>query len=195
MLQASLASALNLPGASLTYAPIVVEGVAASPVAVPVAVSAAVPAVERPRRAAGGGRRGSGRRASGAGPAIAKPRSSGGGGGARGKRGSAAAGAVASASGLLPLRGDDHIDVVCDRCHMCPIRGVRFKCAMCVDHDICEGCHESTEAEARGRNVCGHPDPDSGAWQTGHLFLHITRPITSTPPALAAVIWSVDGAT
>lgn len=38
-----------------------------------------------------------------------------------------------------------HRGITCNMCHTSPIRGVRYKCANCVDFDICEVC-ESSEA-------------------------------------------------
>ncbi len=36
-----------------------------------------------------------------------------------------------------------HYRVACDMCSMHPIVGVRYKCTVCVDYDLCEKCEES----------------------------------------------------
>jgi hypothetical protein len=34
----------------------------------------------------------------------------------------------------------EHEAVECDACEVNPIKGVRFKCSVCPDYDLCEGC-------------------------------------------------------
>jgi hypothetical protein len=38
-----------------------------------------------------------------------------------------------------------HVDIMCDSCSMCPIRGVRYKCSVCEDLDFCEGCEKAAQ--------------------------------------------------
>jgi len=38
-------------------------------------------------------------------------------------------------------QGCEHVGVTCDNCHLCPILGNRFKCAVCRDFDLCERCY------------------------------------------------------
>jgi len=33
-----------------------------------------------------------------------------------------------------------HRGICCNHCNITPIRGLRFKCANCVDYDLCEVC-------------------------------------------------------
>ena len=56
--------------------------------------------------------------------------------------------------------GVHHRGVTCNRCQS-PIRGVRYKCANCVDYDVCEKCLTS----------CNHDDM--------HVFLRISIPVAS----------------
>jgi len=53
-------------------------------------------------------------------------------------------------------------DVICDHCKKVPIKGVRYRCAMCANYDLCETCMKS-------RTWATH-DPS-------HLFLAISRPV------------------
>jgi len=53
-----------------------------------------------------------------------------------------------------------HRGVLCDGCGVTPIRGIRYKCAVCPDYDLCAGCE--------GKNV--HPD---------HALLKI-RPLSAS---------------
>jgi hypothetical protein len=52
-----------------------------------------------------------------------------------------------------------HHKVQCDMCGVTPIRGIRYKCAVCSDYDLCEKCEASGE----------HP--------VGHALLKMTRPM------------------
>ena len=43
-------------------------------------------------------------------------------------------------SGLTSDALATHINVQCDGCRKKPIVGVRFKCNICYDYDLCEPC-------------------------------------------------------
>ena len=38
-----------------------------------------------------------------------------------------------------------HRQVTCNQCNACPIRGIRYRCANCVDFDLCEQCEATQE--------------------------------------------------
>jgi hypothetical protein len=33
-----------------------------------------------------------------------------------------------------------HSHVQCDECNVCPIVGIRYKCVICADYDLCSKC-------------------------------------------------------
>lgn len=39
-----------------------------------------------------------------------------------------------------------HHGIICDACNASPIKGIRFKCSVCPDYDICQDC------EAKGHH-------------------------------------------
>ena len=75
------------------------------------------------------------------------------------------------------LHGHDHVpswarpsevvhDVICDHCKAVPIIGMRYRCAMCANYDLCETCMKS-------KSWATH-DPS-------HLFLAMSRPVDAGP--------------
>lgn len=52
-----------------------------------------------------------------------------------------------------------HDNVACDGCQQVPIRGIRYKCGMCPNFDLCEKCEGTVEH-----------DPD-------HIFVKIRKPV------------------
>jgi len=50
-----------------------------------------------------------------------------------------------------PARKDVHHNIMCDGCNVTPIRGVRYKCGICRDFDLCATC------EAKGQHPVDHP--------------------------------------
>lgn len=62
-----------------------------------------------------------------------------------------------------------HVEVTCDRCKVSPIRGIRYRCSMCPNYDLCEDCiaeHEQTSA--RDKFYSFHDKT--------HLFLRVASP-------------------
>ncbi len=40
---------------------------------------------------------------------------------------------------------EEHIDIACNNCKMVPIKGLRLKCDVCHDYDLCITCMEKRE--------------------------------------------------
>lgn len=68
---------------------------------------------------------------------------------------------------IIPETQVVHQEVRCDGCQAFPIIGIRYKCAVCPDFDLCEKCE----------NSCNHDHP----------FLKI-REIKHTPLKIFTVI-------
>jgi hypothetical protein len=49
-----------------------------------------------------------------------------------------------------PRRNDIHHNIICDGCNVTPIQGVRYKCSVCPDYDLCATC------EAKGQHPVNH---------------------------------------
>jgi hypothetical protein len=55
-----------------------------------------------------------------------------------------------------------HDGVSCDVCGEAPLRGVRYRCAMCSDFDVCDRCVDG-------------PGSSKGSHDDSHIFLRISR--------------------
>ena len=53
---------------------------------------------------------------------------------------------------------DVHEGIICDGCHAAPIVGVRYKCAVCSDYDLCEKCEEKNEKHLHPFIKIYHPE-------------------------------------
>jgi hypothetical protein len=76
-----------------------------------------------------------------------------------------------------------HENVTCDGCRTFPVRGVRYRCSMCADYDLCERCI-----------VPEHASPH----KAGHLFLRIDAPtdfVSSFPVVVARAALTHPGVT
>ena len=75
-----------------------------------------------------------------------------------------------------------HDGISCDGCGMSPLRGVRYRCAMCPNFDLCTSCLTAAEANLAqpGRMFGDVPAaaPPSAALHAarGHLFLRVPTP-------------------
>lgn len=74
----------------------------------------------------------------------------------------------AHAVGLtLPISGPAvHQNITCDHCKSTPIAGIRWKCFVCPDYDLCDNCY----IHNRNTHFVEHP------------FLSITHPVQAPPP-------------
>jgi len=64
-----------------------------------------------------------------------------------------------------------HVHVACDRCGMSPIQGIRYRCSMCPDYDLCENCiveHEEAGVENKSNHASFH--------DRSHLFIRVASP-------------------
>jgi hypothetical protein len=72
-----------------------------------------------------------------------------------------------------------HENVRCDNCQTLPIRGVRYKCAVCVDYDLCSSCIECLEGQITDGARATFHDPK-------HVFCRVKVPVDSnSDPSLA----------
>eukprot|EP00614_Pseudopedinella_elastica_P015833 CAMPEP_0172649018 /NCGR_PEP_ID=MMETSP1068-20121228/241575_1 /TAXON_ID=35684 /ORGANISM="Pseudopedinella elastica, Strain CCMP716" /LENGTH=346 /DNA_ID=CAMNT_0013463363 /DNA_START=163 /DNA_END=1203 /DNA_ORIENTATION=- len=62
--------------------------------------------------------------------------------------------------------GDAHFGIVCDGCQMSPLRGVRHKCMICADYDLCDACNSTR----------------SSIHQPTHRFRHLAVPAPQRMP-------------
>ena len=63
-----------------------------------------------------------------------------------------------------------HPNIFCDICG-CPIRGVRFKCAVCRDYDLCEDCDDDETHTEHPMIKIHIPEP---RWKVGRRQYFIT---------------------
>lgn len=64
-----------------------------------------------------------------------------------------------------------HRGCACNSCNMVPIRGIRYRCANCVDFDLCEGCESQ------------------GFHNKTHIFYKIKVPAPSFGPRNVQPVW------
>lgn len=50
-----------------------------------------------------------------------------------------------------------HEGFACDICSMLPIKGIRYKCTVCADYDICDSCEQAGEHSQHTMLKIRHP--------------------------------------
>jgi len=60
-----------------------------------------------------------------------------------------------------------HDGITCDNCKSVGFRGVRYRCSMCPDYDVCESCIERNESSGE-RRVAPFHDPT-------HIFYRLSK--------------------
>lgn len=78
-----------------------------------------------------------------------------------------------------------HRNVRCDGCDVSPVIGVRYKCAVCPDFDVCSRCVERLEESSRLGRDSFHP--------SNHHFIRIGNPVESNSPTVAPVLQNRSG--
>lgn len=66
----------------------------------------------------------------------------------------------------------NHSGITCDMCNTANIKGVRFKCSVCADYDLCESCISANDSSKT------HP----------HTFLRVPCYIDSNSPFTPAIL-------
>ena len=75
-----------------------------------------------------------------------------------------------------------HDGISCDGCGVSPLRGVRYRCAMCPNFDLCTSCLTAAEANlaqpGRMFGALPAPAPPAAAQHAarGHLLLRVPTP-------------------
>ena len=75
-----------------------------------------------------------------------------------------------------------HRSITCNHCGASPIRGIRFKCANCVDYDLCEGC-EALDVHPRTHAVLKIRIPIPPLANPRSALLGSFYPVTDSPTA------------
>ncbi len=112
-----------------------------------------------PGAAAGGQAPGGGAPTVGAGGLFGVPHSASG-PASMGAFGAGGGGLFSSTGSAVPV----HDGVSCDVCGESPVRGVRYRCSMCSDYDVCDRC------------IGGPPGTSSKGHNATHLFLRLDKP-------------------
>ena len=81
-----------------------------------------------------------------------------------------------------------HDGIGCDGCGASPLCGVRYRCAMCPNYDLCERCLAAAEASpaqqawAFGDQPGAAPRSAAHHAALGHLFLRVPKPAAFSAP-------------
>jgi hypothetical protein len=83
-----------------------------------------------------------------------------------------------------------HDGITCDGCGASPLRGVRYRCAMCPNSDLCTACLTAAEASPALQASAYSFGDKPGQWARspaqhaalGHLFLRVPTPAASSTP-------------
>jgi hypothetical protein len=72
-----------------------------------------------------------------------------------------------------------HENVACDNCQAHPIRGVRYKCSMCPDYDLCACCMDGLETQIDMSRRVKVPGQQDTFHNPGHVFCRVRFPVQS----------------
>jgi hypothetical protein len=75
-----------------------------------------------------------------------------------------------------------HENVTCDQCRVRPVQGLRYKCSMCPDYDLCACCMDGLETQIDMSRRMKVPGQQDTFHNPSHVFYRIRLPVQSNDP-------------